>query len=78
MGRERWLVPQGRLNPFPAVSAVPAGLAELLDLFPGLKSGASSFYIFKEEAYDIHQEKLLWMLCFGFVSGHDFSRAVND
>jgi hypothetical protein len=25
----------------------------------------------------IHQEKLLWMLCFGFVSGHDFSRAVK-
>jgi lipopolysaccharide/colanic/teichoic acid biosynthesis glycosyltransferase len=26
----------------------------------------------------VHQEKLLWMLCFGFVSGHDFSRAVKD
>jgi len=24
------------------------------------------------------QEKLLWMLRFGFVSGHDFSRAVKD
>jgi hypothetical protein len=23
-------------------------------------------------------EKLLWMLCFGFVSGHDFSRAVKE
>jgi hypothetical protein len=23
-------------------------------------------------------EKLLWMLCFGFVSGHDFSRAVEE
>ena len=25
-----------------------------------------------------HQEKLVWMLRFGFVSGHDFSRAVNE
>jgi hypothetical protein len=24
------------------------------------------------------QEKLLWMLCFGFVSGHDFSRAGRE
>ena len=40
LGRERCLVPQGRLNPFPAVSAVPAGLAELLDVFPGLTSWA--------------------------------------
>ncbi len=35
MGRKRCLVPQGRLNPFPAVSAVPAGLGESVDVFPG-------------------------------------------
>ena len=46
LGRERCRVPQGQLNPFPAVSAVPMGLAELLDVFPGLTSWASSFYIF--------------------------------
>jgi hypothetical protein len=40
LGRERRLVPEGRLNPFPAVSAVPTGLAELLDVFPGLTSWA--------------------------------------
>ena len=39
-GKERCLVPQGRLNPFPAVSAVPTGLAELLNVFPGLTSWA--------------------------------------
>jgi hypothetical protein len=26
----------------------------------------------------VQQEKLFWMLSFGFVSGHDFSRAVQD
>jgi hypothetical protein len=25
----------------------------------------------------LQQAKLLWVLCFGFVSGHDFSRAVK-
>ena len=41
LGKERCLVPKGRLNPFPALSAVPAGLVELSDLFPGLTSWAT-------------------------------------
>jgi hypothetical protein len=32
--------PAGTLNPFPAVSVVPTGLAELLDMFLGLSSWA--------------------------------------
>jgi hypothetical protein len=36
-------VPEGRLNPFPAVSAVPPGLVEVLYVFPGLdRPGLSS------------------------------------
>jgi hypothetical protein len=26
----------------------------------------------------IQPKQLLWMLCFGFVSGHDFSRAITS
>ena len=40
VSREKCVVPQGRLNPFPAVSVVPAGLLELPDAFPGLTSWA--------------------------------------
>ena len=36
------------MNPFPAVSAVPTGLAELLDVFPGLTSWA----IFRPPPFD--------------------------
>ena len=34
------LVSRGRLNPFPVVSAVPAGLAQLVEVFPGLTAWA--------------------------------------
>ena len=40
---------------------------------PGLE-----FLHFRGELDDISTEAALWMLCFGFVSGHDFSRAVKD
>ena len=39
LSKERCLVPEGRLNPLPAVSTVSAGLVELLDVFPGLRPG---------------------------------------
>jgi hypothetical protein len=35
------LVPQGRLNAFPSVSAVPPGLAHGCEMFPGLASWAT-------------------------------------
>ena len=40
--RERYLVPEGRLNPFSPVSAVPPGLTHYCDLFPGLRPGLLS------------------------------------
>jgi hypothetical protein len=36
-----------------------------------------SFYISGTKHTIFQQEKLFWMLCFGVVSGHDFSRAVQ-
>src|SRR5271168_4163197 len=38
-------VPQERLKTFPAVSAVPAGLAELVDVYPGLEH----FHFYSEQ-----------------------------
>jgi len=40
------------------------------------RSGVSTYSSDKRMLF--HQEKLAWMLRFGFVSGHDFSRAVNE
>ena len=43
-------------------------------LFEGydLKVVPWSFYIIRAKRLIFRPEKLLWMLCFGFVSGHDF------
>jgi hypothetical protein len=45
---------------------------------PGFIPGILSFYIFRCEVDDISNREAPLDAVFGFVSGHDFSRAVKE
>jgi hypothetical protein len=57
------------------IELVPAALKRC---FPLLKQRAGVSTYSSDKRMLFHQEKLAWMLRFGFVSGHDFSRAANE
>ena len=80
-GKERFSAPRNSLDSIMRFSAGDAmavlyGLSGCgkLALYQGptLKSGPWSFYIIRAKRLIFRPKKLLWMLCFGFVSGHDF------
>ena len=47
-------------------------------LLPADAPSRSAGILRKDLIRQYQPEKLLWMPCFGFVSGHDFSRALLD
>jgi hypothetical protein len=61
---------------FPGFSVGIGGVGELHAAF--LNESRMEFLHIGAKRLIFRPEKLLLMLCFGFVSGHDFSRAVKD